>query len=136
MDAPDPIEGRRTRDVMKETKVPNTDPIGWRAVIYGSPVRTADGVQAGTVREVLGSDAEDIFHGLRVKLASGGREVMVPAADVTAMSSAAIETDLTPADMASLPAYDEVASYHLASTGWLRKHLGWTKDSTSDEEPG
>ncbi len=116
--------------------MPNTDPIGWRAVVYGSPVTTVDGAQAGTVREVLGSDAEDIFHGLRVKLASGGREVMVPAADVTAMSSAAIATDLTPADLASLPAYDEVASYHLASVGWLRKHMGWTKDSASDEEPG
>jgi hypothetical protein len=29
-----------------------------------------------------------------------------------------------------------VATYHLASVGWLRKHLGWKKDAKSDEEPG
>ena len=35
-------------------------PIGWRGVIYGTPVTTGDGARVGTVREVLGSDAEDI----------------------------------------------------------------------------
>ena len=31
---------------------------------------------------------------------------------------------------------DGFPTYHLASVGWLRKHLGWSKDSASDEEPG
>jgi hypothetical protein len=26
-------------------------------------------------------------------------------------------------------------SWHLASVGWLRKHLGWKKDSEGDEGP-
>ena len=46
--------------------VPSSDPIGWRGIVYGTRVTTADGVEAGTVREVLGSDGEDIFHGLRL----------------------------------------------------------------------
>jgi hypothetical protein len=116
--------------------VPDTDPIGWRGVIYGTPVTAADGAKVGTVREVLGSDAEDIFHGLRVGLAAGRRDVMVPADDVTALSHDNVETDLSPAALEALPTYDEVSTYHLASVGWLRKHLGWTKDSGSDEEPG
>ena len=116
--------------------MPETDPVGWRGVIYGTPVTTSDGAKVGTVREVLGSDAEDIFHGLRVKLAASRRDVMVPADNVTAMSTEKIETDLSRPAIDALPTYDEVSTYHLASVGWLRKHLGWTKDSASDEEPG
>jgi hypothetical protein len=116
--------------------VPDSDPIGWRGVIYGTAVISADGAKVGTVREVLGSDAEDIFHGIRVALASAKRDVSVTANDVTALTTAEIRTRLTRSEIEALPTYDEVASYHLASVGWLRKHLGWTKDSSSDEEPG
>ena len=123
-------------ELNKESKVPDTDPIGWRGVIYGTPVTAVDGTHVGTVREVLGSDAEDIFHGLRVRLAADRRDVMVPADDVTALSHAKVETDLSRSATEALQTYDEVSTYHLASVGWLRKHLGWTKDSTGDEEPG
>jgi hypothetical protein len=116
--------------------VSESDPIGWRGLTYGTPVMTVDGVRVGTVREVLGSDAEDIFHGLRVELSAGRRDVMVPADLVTTMTSAAVETSLSRSDFEALPTYDEVGTYHLASVGWLRKHLGWKKDSASDEEPG
>ena len=116
--------------------MPETDPVGWRGVIYGTPVTTVDEAKVGTVREVLGSDAEDIFHGLRVKLTASRRDVMVPADNVTAMSTEKIETDLSRSAIDALPTYDEVSTYHLASVGWLRKHLGWTKDSANDEEPG
>jgi hypothetical protein len=114
----------------------DTDPIGWRAIVYGTPVTTIDGVRVGTIREVLGSDSEDIFHGLRVGLSGGHRDVMVPSANVTSMSTAEVGLDLSHAVVEALPTYDEVATYHLASVGWLRKHLGWAKDSASDEEPG
>ena len=116
--------------------MPGNDPIGWRGVIYGTPVTAAEGVRVGAVREVLGSDAEDIFHGLRVRLSTGNRDVMVPSDDVTSLSESQIETDLSRAAIEALPSYDEAATYHLASVGRLRKHLGWKKDSASDEEPG
>jgi hypothetical protein len=119
-----------------ERSVPDSDPIGWRGVIYGTAVTSADGAKVGTVREVLGSDSEDIFHGIRVALASAKRDVSVTANDVTALTTDEIRTRLTRSEIEALPTYDEVASYHLASVGWLRKHLGWTKDSSSDEEPG
>jgi hypothetical protein len=128
--------GSRFEHQREEITVAETDPIGWRGVIYGTPVTSADGAPVGTVREVLGSDAEDIFHGLRVRLATGRRDVMVPADNVTALSHDKIETDLSRSAIDALPTYDEVSTYHLASVGWLRKHLGWSKDSASDEEPG
>jgi hypothetical protein len=116
--------------------VPKADPIGWRGIVYGTDVTTVDGTRAGTVREVLGSDAEDIFHGIRVALAEGHRDVMVSADNVTALTADEVTTNVSRSAFEALPTYDEVASYHLASVGWLRKHLGWKKDAASDEEPG
>jgi hypothetical protein len=116
--------------------VPETDSIAWRAVVYGTPVSTADGVRVGTVREMLGSDAEDIFHGIRVRLSTGRRDVMIRADDVSTLTAEEVQTNLSRSAIEALPTYDDVATYHLASVGWLRKHLGWSKDSASDEEPG
>ncbi len=112
------------------------DVVSWRGLVYGTPVNASDGSRVGTVREVLGSDADDLFHGLRVALAGARRDVMVAADDVTSLREDAIATDLTLEELAALPAYDEEATYHLASVGWLRTHLGWRQDSRSDEEAG
>ena len=116
--------------------MPETDPISWRSIVYGTPVISSDNERVGTVNEVLGSDAEDIFHGLRVALADRHQDVMVSADDIASMSLGEVRTVLTRSQVETLPAYDETATYHLASVGWLRKHLGWRKDATSDEEPG
>jgi len=116
--------------------VPEPEPIGWRAVTYGTRVTTEDGAPIGTVHEMLGSDAEDIFHGIRVSLTGNHRDVMIPAGDVSSITSEEIRTDLLHAEIETLPAYDEVANYHVANVGRVRKHLGWAKDSTTDEEPG
>ncbi len=111
-------------------------PASWRTIVYGTPVVSSGGAPVGTVREVLGSDAEDIFHGLRVALDEGHRDVLVAADHIASLTVDTVTTDLTASELAALPAYDEEATYHLASVGWLRRHLGWVRDSTSDEEPG
>jgi hypothetical protein len=116
--------------------VPEPQPISWRSIVYGTPVTAADGVHLGVVHEVLGSDAEDIFHGLRVAVTGRHGDVMVDADDIASMTLAEVRTVLTWSEVDRLPAYDETATYHLASVGWLRKHLGWRKDAKSDEEPG
>jgi uncharacterized protein YrrD len=113
----------------------DNDQIAWRAIVYGTAVVAADGTKVGTVHEVLGSDEEDIFHGIRVAR-SGHPDVMIPASDISSLTSSAVTTELSAADVDGLPAYTEEATYHLASVGWLRKHLGWRKDSKSDEGPG
>ena len=114
----------------------DSDPIGWRAVVYDTPVTAEDGTRIGTVREMLGSDAEDIFHGIRVALAGAKRDVMIDSGAVTALTTTEIRTNLMRSEIDALPTYEEVAGYHLGSVGRLRKHTGWAKDSTSDEEPG
>jgi len=111
--------------------------IAWRAIVYDTPVHTAAGRRFGAVREVLGSDAEDVFHGVRVAIDGKPRDDVIVAADrITGLTADAVSTDLTDPEVGSLPRYDEEATYHLASVGWLRKHLGWVRDRTSDEEPG
>jgi len=110
-------------------------PIAWRAIVYDAPVLAADGTRLGTVREVLGSDADDIFHGIRI--ARGGdskHDAMIASERITTMTHEAIATNVAATE--TLPAYDETASYHIASVGRWRKHLGWVKDSDRDEEPG
>ena len=112
-------------------------PISWRAVVYGTHVIAADGTSIGTVREVLGSDAEDIFHGIRVAHGGGpGNDAVVAADRITGMTTDAVATDLGPGEAGRMPRYDETATYHLASVGWLRKHLGWSRDAGTDEDPG
>ncbi len=114
----------------------DAEPVSWRSIRYGTPVTSSTGDVVATVREILGSDAEDIFHGVRALLSDGRREVLIPANDITSLSRDAVGTDLSPSDLASLTMYDEEATYHLASVGWLRKHVGWVRDSKRDEESG
>lgn len=111
-------------------------PISWRAITYDIPVFATGGEAAGRVREVLGSDSEDLFHGLRVELTGGHRDVTVEANDIAQMTTAGITLELTLAEVGALPDYHEEASYHLGSVGTVRHHLGWKKDAGSDEEPG
>ena len=121
---------------MAETPTADDTPIAWRALVYGTPIATVDGQVVGELREVLGSDADDVFHGLRVRLSGEGRDVMLTSEHTTLLSASQVRTDLTAAEFAQLPNYAEEATYHLASVGWLRKHVGWVKDSEKDEEPG
>ena len=116
--------------------MPETEPISWRSIVYGTPVTAADGIRIGAVHEVLGSDAEDIFHGLRVALTGQRQDVMVAADDIASLTLVEVRTVLTRSQIEALPTYDDEATYHLASVGWLRKHLGWKRDAQSDEEPG
>jgi uncharacterized protein YrrD len=109
--------------------------ISWRSVVYGTAVLAADGTQVGTVHEVLGSDDEDIFHGIRVAMAHH-HDVLLASDDITSMTASAVTSSLGADQIDALPDYDDQATYHLASVGWLRKHLGWKQDSKSDEEPG
>ena len=112
------------------------DPVSWRGLIYGTRVLASDGQRAGIVREVLGSDEEDVFHGIRVGLDGQRRDVMVAADRIDGLSDSGVRTALTIDELRGLPAYDEEATYHLASVGWLRRHLGWAPNSRSDEEAG
>jgi hypothetical protein len=104
--------------------------------VYGTPVVSSDNQPVGTVREILGDDADDIFHGVRVHPVrrQTGRDGAIRRR--RSLDSDSVRLDLAKANIDALPDYDETATYHLASVGWLRKHLGWQRDSQRDEEPG
>jgi rRNA processing protein Gar1 len=116
-------------------RMADEDQVSWRGVTYGTPVLASDGTRVGTVHEVLGSDSEDIFHGIRLKM-DGHDDVVIPAENISGLTTSAVTSDLSLSEIQGLPAYADEATYHLASVGWLRKHLGWKQDSKSDEEPG
>ena len=67
------------------------DPVAWRYVKEGTAVHGSDGSQIGTVETMLGSDREDIFHGVAVRtgLLSPSRVVM--ADQIVAMTPSRVE---------------------------------------------
>jgi len=50
-------------------------PIAWLVLAEGTPVRTADGHDVGTVRRVLADEGKDIFDGITVDTSDGERFV-------------------------------------------------------------
>jgi hypothetical protein len=67
--------------------VPETQPVSWRSSVYSTPVISSHNVRVGVVCEVLGSDAEEVFHGLRVALTGRKRDVIVSANDSASVST-------------------------------------------------
>ena len=76
------------------------DPVAWRYVKEGTPVHGSDGEQLGTVATMLGSDQEDIFHGIAVSPGFLGTTRVVRADDVVAMTPARVDVSLDAAAFA------------------------------------
>lgn len=115
---------------MNESYEDPEQPIGWRAVPEDTPVRSADGQTVGTLHDLLGSDEEDIFHGLVVRLGRGehDRQVFVPADDVTLLTRSHVDVSETASEIDALPAHTEDQAFDVRWTGRIRKHLGWVKE--------
>lgn len=112
---------------MPQASADPDQPIAWRAVTDGTPVQAADGATVGQVSDILGADAEDIFHGLLIARTGHGPSCVVLAEHITSLGADRIQTDLSPADIAALPAYEPEAIFHLGITGLIRKHEGWIR---------
>jgi hypothetical protein len=113
---------------MAPTQIDPEQPISWRVVPEDVPVRSSEGTVVGTVHDLLGSDEEDIFHGIVVRLADGHPRVFVPADDVTLLTGSHVDVDLAAAELAALPEHDEDRAFDLGWTGRFRKHVGWVKE--------
>jgi hypothetical protein len=110
---------------------PSIDPeqsIAWRAVAQDTPVRSADGESVGTLFDLLGSDREDIFHGIVVHLGRLGHRVFVPADQVTRITPSHVDVALTSDELHALPPHDEERQFDLGMVGFIRKHVGWTRE--------
>ena len=103
-------------------------PIAWRGVIQDTPVRTSDGESVGTLSDMLGSDREDIFHGIVVHLGRLGHHVFVPADQVSVMTLKHVDVTLTSAEIHALPVHDEERQFDIGIVGFFRKRPGWTRE--------
>ncbi len=103
-------------------------PIAWRGVPVDVPVRSSEGESVGTLSDILGSDQEDIFHGIVIHLGRFGHHVFVPAEDVTLMTMSHVDVGMGTAEIEALPVHDEERSYDLGIVGRFRKHPGWRQE--------
>jgi hypothetical protein len=77
------------------------DPVAWSYVEPDTPVVGSDGEQLGRVEQMLGTEDENIFHGIAVKPSRGGGTRVVPADAVTRLTSARVEVALTADELAA-----------------------------------
>ena len=116
-------------------KLPEPDeerPISWIAIAEATPVFSSDGEEIGPIHEVLGSQEEDIFHGIEVGHGVLAGPVLIPAEKVTSITNRRIDVAMTAEEIRQLPPFHEQPSFHLGVVGLFRKHLGWVKE---DEQP-
>jgi hypothetical protein len=101
------------------------DQVSWRVTPYRAPVLDTRGQEIGRTASLLGDEEQDIFHGLAVRLAHGGRVVDLPAARISRITATFVQTDVRPDEVASLESYREERWYHLGWGGLFRKRPEW-----------
>ena len=77
------------------------DAIGYKVLRRGTPVRSADGVEVGTVHEVLDNAREHIFDGIVVSTPAGRRFVDAP--EVARITLRRVTLTIDAAEAAELP---------------------------------
>jgi hypothetical protein len=102
------------------------DPISWRAIGQHMPVLAVGGEPVGYVDELLGSDEEDVFHGIVLRLQSEStRKVDIASDDITTISRQRLVCSWTPGEIELLPQHTDE---HAFALGWkkasfLYRHL-------------
>lgn len=76
-------------------------PIAYPVLDKGVPVYAADGTQIGTVDHVVAAPAEDIFHGIVVRVGAGRR--FAAADQVSALHERGVDLCIAAGDAAGLP---------------------------------
>jgi uncharacterized protein YrrD len=118
---------------MKVQEPGDERPVSWKTILADAPVFSSDDEEVGTVHEVLGSEQEDIFHGIVVRSGLLGKDVVVVAQDVTGLGDKRIDLALSAEQVRALEAFKEEESYHLGIVGLFRHRLGWVPESRDPE---
>lgn len=106
----------------------DSGPVSWKTILADTPVVSSDGDEVGVVHEVLGSEQEDIFHGIVVRSGLLGKDVMVPAERVGHLANDKIGVGLTAEEMRALEPFQDEESYRLGIVGLLRHRVGWVSE--------
>lgn len=98
--------------------------IGYKVLARGTPVRTSDGVEIGTVRRVQDNAREHIFDGIVIDTPDGRRFVDAP--EVARIFERAVVLTITAEEARELPAQEPKIATRMRSAGTMRraKRLG------------
>lgn len=91
-------------------------PVAYQVLEEGIPVYAADGVQVGTVDHVVAVPAQDIFHGIVLRVERGRR--FVAADDVASLHERGVDLRISSAAVAELP------EPHGAAPAWRDREPG------------
>ena len=81
--------------------------VSWKAIEVDAVFVGRDGTDAGRVTRVVGDKNADVFTGLAVSLGLLKSQAMVASERVTGIWPDRVETDLGPAELESLPPFEE-----------------------------
>ena len=98
--------------------------ISFKVLKRGTPVRSSDGVQVGTVRRAQETGREHIFDGIVIDTRDGQRFVDAP--EVARIAERAVTLTITGAEAAELPPPEKTAPTYSANVraGKLGRLLG------------
>jgi hypothetical protein len=98
--------------------------IGYKILARGTPVRTSDGVEIGTVRRVQDNAREHIFDGIVIDTPDGRRFVDAP--EVDRIFERAVVLAITAEQARDLPEQGSALSARMRNAGTVRraKRLG------------
>jgi hypothetical protein len=95
------------------------DAIGYKVLRRGTPVRSSDGVQVGTVRHMLDNAREHIFDGIVIDTPGGRRFVDAP--EVARIHERAVLLSITAEEARSLPEHGSAMADRLRNAPTMRR---------------
>jgi hypothetical protein len=81
------------------------DPVAWAYVEPGTDVVGREGVRIGAIEQMLGTEAENIFHGIALKAATGGPIRFIPADAVTVLTPSEVQVQVSTEEVERLAPY-------------------------------
>ena len=93
--------------------------IGYKILRRGTPVRSSDGEQVGTVRRVLDNAREHIFDGIVIDTPAGRRFVDAP--EVARIYERAVVLTITAAEAEHLPEHGSAVADHMRNAPSMRR---------------
>ena len=85
------------------------DPVAWSYVEPGTTVIGREGVAIGTIKAMLGTEAEGIFHGIALDPARGGPIRVIPADAVTSLTPSEVRVQVATDEVERLEEHRTVA---------------------------